>query len=207
MRKKKFLATAAVLIVCALAVFAVRSLRPDPAALEKARNAARSKGDSKAPLWITEYFDYQCPPCASARTVLDGALDQYPGKIYLQVRFFPLPAHKNAMKASAFAECASRQSGKFWAFHEELFAHQKDWAEDPYPALKFADYAEKAGLNVKKLDACANDPAVAEVIEAEKKAAMDLGVRQTPTFIVNGKIAVGLKALADELIAYFEKNK
>jgi predicted DsbA family dithiol-disulfide isomerase len=172
-------ATIVVIALCVCAVLAFRALRPDSAQAMKKRLAERAQGSEKAPLWITE-----CP-----------------GQIYLQVRYFPLSAHKNAMKAAVYAECASRQPGKFWKFHDRVFEHQPEWAMDPYPQIRFAEYARSADLDVRRLDACAHDETVEKAVADEKKKGEELGVKITPTFFVNGKIAVGVNGLSEALQA------
>ncbi len=206
MRNKKNLATIAIIVISVGAVLAFRAFKPDPTELLKARNAERSKGSEKAPIWITEYFDYQCPPCATARVTLEKLMAERPGQIYLQARFFPLPAHKNGMRAAVYAECASRQKGKFWKFHEEMLNHQNEWATDKYASFRFTSYAEDAGLDLKRLEACVQDPETEKSVAEEKKKAEAVGVRITPTFYVNGKLAVGVKALLEEIEAVTDKK-
>ena len=204
---KKIPMTFLVVALCVGAVLALRVLKQSPEEILKARNAERSLGSEKAPIWITEYFDYQCPPCANARVTLEKTMAELPGQIYLQARFFPLPAHKNGMKAAIFAECASHQKGKFWKFHEEMFDHQNDWATDVYATFKFTSYAESAGLDLKKLEACVQDPETEKSVAEEKKKAEALGVVMTPSFYVNGKLTVGVTALAAEIKAAGDKGK
>lgn len=207
MLKNKTLVTAVVLLFCVSAVFLAKTLKPNPEIILKQRIAERSLGSEKAPLWVTEYFDYQCPPCAAARETLETIFKEHPGQVYLQARFYPLPTHMNAMKAALYAECASRQKGKFWKFHEQLFDHQLDWAMDEYAAIKFASYAESAGLDVGRLDACTHDPETEKTVLEEKKKGADLGVTITPSFFVNGKIVVGKTALKNEVDAFFGEKK
>ena len=196
---KKLFATVLLAAVCVGGILLVRVMRPDPSEVLKRRMAERSMGAEKAPVWITEYFDYQCPPCAIAAKTLKEAITQKPDRYFLQARYYPLPAHKNALKAAVYAECVSRQKGRFWAFHEAVFEHQKDWAKDPYPQIHFARYAEAAGADLHALDACVSDPKVQEAVEEEKKKGSDLGVQITPSFFVNGKLVVGNQALKQEL--------
>ncbi len=203
MRKNKWFLTGIVLSACVVSVLATRALKPHPDEVLKKRIAERSKGEEKAKLWITEYFDYQCPPCAKAAAFLETAMAEHPGQIYLQVRNFPQPGHKNALKAARYAECVSHQKGKFWTYHDELFKNQAQWSQDPYADIRFAAYAEGMGLDVKKLDACVHDPAAEKTVLDEKKKAEEIGVRQTPSFFVNGKLVVGVKALEGELDAFF----
>ena len=199
MLKNKFFVTILVVLLCAGSVWLFRAFKPNAEELLNKRVAERSRGDSKAPLWVTEYFDYQCPPCAAARKLLDDAMQKYPGKIYLQVRYFPLPAHKNSVKAAIHAECASHQPGKFWKFHEQIFEHQNDWAMDPYPELKFLNYAQTADLDLERWDACTKDPAVEKTVTEEKTKGESLGVKITPSFFINGQLVVGINGLNEEL--------
>jgi protein-disulfide isomerase len=138
---------------------------------------------------------------------LEEAITEHPGQIYLQVRYYPLTTHKNALKAALYAECASRQKGKFWKFHEALLKNQKDWAMDDYPAIEFATYAASAGLNVSWLDACSHDPETQKAVLEEKKKGEELGVQITPSFFINGKLVVGIDNLIRELKTYFEEKK
>src|SRR5262249_27236961 len=150
-------ATLIILAVCAGAILSVSMLAPKEGKNGDKRTLARSKGDSKAPLWITEYFDYQCPACRGAHDVLDKYFQKYPGQIYLQVKFYPLPAHKYGLKTALYAECAARQK-KFWKFHDLLFNNQQSWAALPDAEPVFKDYAKLAGMDLKKCDACVKDP-------------------------------------------------
>jgi protein-disulfide isomerase len=197
--KNKVLLTVVIVALCAGSVFLIKTLKPNPEEALKKRIAERSFGDPKASVWVSEYFDYQCPPCGEAHKVLHDWMSKHPGKIYLQVRFFPLPMHPHAMKAAIYAECASRQKGKFWPFHDALFEHQAEWVTDSYPELKFLTYARQTGLDVNQWDVCAKDPAVEGFVEEERAKARTLGVQITPSFFVNGKMAVGTQDLIKEL--------
>ena len=196
-----------VILLCVGFISLVRTIKPNPEEILRKRITERSLGGEKASLWITEYFDYQCPPCAMARKVLENLIAQHPDKIYLQVRYFPLAAHKNSMKAAIYAECASAQKGKFWKFHEQLFENQNQWAADQYPELKFAGYAGTAGLDMKRLDACVSDPTTEKTVIEERDKGSGLGVKMTPSFFVNGKLVIGIKSLEDEIKPILEEKK
>ena len=206
MNKNKFLITALVVVLCAGSVFLIKILKPNPDEVLKKRIAERSLVDPKAPAWVTEYFDYQCPPCGTAQKTLHDWIAGHPGKIYLQVRYFPFPKHLHAMKAAIYAECASRQKGKFWKFHEALFDHQAEWAQEAYPELKFLTYAQEAGLELTRWNACSKDPEVEKFVNEERTKADAFGVKLTPSFFVNGKMIVGIKALTEELDAIVKQK-
>ena len=200
--KKKILATLIVLLVCAGAVFLVKFLAPKESRGADYRTLARSKGNPSADLWITEYFDYQCPACKTAHGLLDQYFQKYPGRIYLQVKFYPLFQHKYGLKTALYAECAARQN-KFWKFHDLLFENQKKWEELGDAEPTFQGYVKEAGLNQRKCDACLNNPETQKTILEERGKAVAMGVQLTPTCYINGKICAGLEAAQQELQSYF----
>ena len=199
MPKNKLLATALLILLCVGVVSALRMMRPSPESLLKKRIAERSLGPSNAPVQIEEYLDYQCPPCGTARKLIDEAMKKYPGKIHLQVHYFPLPSHRNGLTAAVHAECVSRQKGKYWKFHEQLFEHQPEWANDAYAELKLLNYAQESGMDLKVWDVCVKDPETAKFVLDEKAKGAALGVATTPSFFINGKLSVGTNGLMEEL--------
>jgi protein-disulfide isomerase len=197
--KNKLFLTVTIGAVCVGSVILMRAFTPSPEELLKQGIAQRSQGNENAPIKIIEYFDYQCEACEHANKLLKDLIDMNPGKIYLQARFYPLPGHKNALKAAVFAECVSLQKDKFWPFHEEIFRNQATWAKDPYAQIRFASYSTSVGVDLKHLDACVADPEVEKRILEEKKKAAELSVKVTPSFFVNEKFVVGLDQLIQEL--------
>ena len=85
------------------------------------------KGDANAPITIVEYSDFQCPFCKRGSDMLPGLLEDYPGKIKIIFKQFPLPNHNWAKPSSIASLCAFEQGNdKFWAFHDMVFEKQKD---------------------------------------------------------------------------------
>lgn len=205
---KKIAATVLILLACYASVEGLRFLAgPKGKWVMDRRISSRSKGNPGAPVWIVEYVDFQCGSCRLASGVLQETFKKYPSQIYLQVRFRPLVlAHLFALKSAIYAECAASQ-GKFWPFYEILFERQKDWGSSSSPDDLFHSYGKEIGMDLKKLDACIRNEDVKKKVIAEKDEAMDLGVKSTPTFFVNGKMVVGLEALQEELAADFPKKK
>lgn len=206
--RKKIAATLLILIACYASVKGLRYLTgPKGKILMDRRVSSRAKGNPGAPLWIVEYIDFQCETCGRASSILRETLEKHPSQIYLQARFRPLVLSREfALKSAIYAECAASQ-GKFWPFYDILFERQKDWVSSSSPDDLFHSYAKELGLNVKKLDICVQDEAVKKRVIAEKDEAMDLGVKSTPTFFMNGKMVVGLEALKEELNVAFPEKK
>ena len=88
-----------------------------------------SWGDpNKAKIVITEFSDFQCPFCSRVNGTLKQILDTYGDKVKIVWRHKPLPFHKDAPLAHQAAHEAFVQKGSkaFWAFHDKLFAGQRN---------------------------------------------------------------------------------
>ena len=102
----------------------------------------------------------------------------------------PLSFHKDAMPA-ALAAMAAHDQGKYWEFHDKLFANQK--------ALKredFLRYAKELNLDMAKFTAALDGAKHKARIEADAAEAAKLGVTGTPAFFVNGRFLSGAKPFA-----------
>jgi protein-disulfide isomerase len=102
--------------------------------------------------------------------------------------------HPNAMPA-ALAAMAANDQGKFWEFHDKVFANQQKMNRDQY-----VSYAKELKLDVSKFAKAMDDAAFKASIEADTKEASALGVSGTPAFFVNGKFLSGAKPF-DEFAA------
>ena len=147
---------------------------------------------------VVEFTDFQCPACAGAAEILHKMMQQDGARMFLQLKYFPLDKHKNALKAAVAAECALAQ-GKFWPMQDAIFSRQKGWAtlDDPLPF--FVQLGRDIGINDVEMTHCVADAAVAVRVQADVAEGKRLGVSGTPTFFVNGKMAVGGKAFEEAL--------
>jgi len=165
------------------------------------RTSSRSQGNPHAPIWVVEYLDYQCKSCALSVPIIHEFMSKHPGKVYLQLRFHPLPrAHRHAIRAAIYGECAAKQK-KFWPMHNLLFEKQDEWGPSESPDAFFNRYAVQAGLDDQRLSACVDDPATKTAVMAERDEGQAIGVKSTPTFFVNGKMSVGVIGLKELLEA------
>src|SRR5438034_1586454 len=146
-------------------------------------------GAESAPIEVTEYSDFECPFCASFATVQMPVIREQliaPGKVRWRYRDFPLPSHQYSRYAALAAQCAGEQ-GKFWEMHDQLFTNHQ-WAQTgKNPRSLFRDFAQAAGLDLDKYDACMDGQRYAARIQASVQEGEALNVGGTPTFFVNGK--------------------
>jgi len=160
---------------------------------------ARSKGNPKADLKITEYIDFQCPACARGAKTLHEVTEKYPAKIYLEIKYFPLDhSHQHAMVSALYAECTARQD-KFWLFVDILLEKQGLWAQLTNAEPMFREIAQAVQVDLDQLNSCLVDKGVEEAIFKERDFGKSLGIKSTPTYFINGKMVVGTKSLQEEL--------
>ncbi|HAA57099.1 MAG TPA: thioredoxin, partial [Myxococcales bacterium] len=69
-----------------------------------------------------EFSDFQCPFCNRGAKTIDQIKKAYAGKVRVVFKHLPLPFHKQAHLA-AQASMAAHAQGKFWPYHDKLFAN------------------------------------------------------------------------------------
>lgn len=168
---------------------------------------ARSKGPKGAKVQVIEFLDFECPACAYGAKVLKEYMAQYPHDLHVQIKYYPLMnIHPHAVETASYAECTARQ-GKFWPFFETLMEQQNQWSRLINAKDIFDQLAKNAGADMGRLKSCLASKDVSATIMEEKTVGRSKGVQSTPTYFVNGKMAVGGKSLVEELDKYFPKSQ
>ncbi|MDX6696241.1 MAG: hypothetical protein QOF02_3844 [Blastocatellia bacterium] len=157
---------------------------PEPPLYVISTDARPSKGNPAAPITIIEFTDYQCQSCAAAQPVIEKLASEYGDKVRLVVRNFPLPQHRNALKAAEAAEAAFEQN-KFWEYASILMQNQSALEID-----KLKEYATRAGLDRSKFDAALDSGKFAAQVQRDADDGMRFGINATPAIFVNGRQAV-----------------
>ncbi len=160
-------------------------------------SAALTLGRPGAPVIIVEFGDYQCTNCgAFARDTEPALIRQYvrTGVVRLAWRDFPW-VDDQSFRAAVAARAAGLQ-GKFWAFHDYLFAHQSPnersgLLTDAY----LRSVAQRLGLNMAAFDRDLASPALAAAVRADDSFGQQLGVPGTPAFLINGQPFFGAQPL------------
>ncbi len=149
-----------------------------------------ARGPADAPITIVEFSDYQCPFCRRWHDEVSQQLfAAYPGKIRLVYRNLPLTSiHPDALSAAEAALCAGDQNA-YWDFHDKLFSSQS-LDKNTYMQL-----ARDLNLDTTQFEACIDNNTHQATIQADSDFAVNLGVRSTPTFFINGLAVVGAQPL------------
>jgi protein-disulfide isomerase/uncharacterized membrane protein len=153
---------------------------------------------------VVEFSDFECGHCARAFYDLKRVLPRFGNDVTLVFHHFPLdsscnPAvdasfHRYACLAAMASECAAEQ-GRFWEYHDLLFANQTALDRD-----SLLDYAERVGLDRGAFVACLESDRPKRRIADDVREGKRLGIASTPTFFLNGRTVTG--ALAADKLEY-----
>jgi len=145
-----------------------------------------SLGATNAPVTIVEFSDFQCPFCLRVAPTLKKLREAYGDRVRIVWKDFPLTSiHPQAFKAAEAGQCA-REQGKFWEYHDRLFANQQALQPE---FLK--NYASELGLDAAKFNACLDTAKYAERVQEQMGVGNALGVGSTPSLFINGRLVAG----------------
>jgi protein-disulfide isomerase len=146
-----------------------------------AAKGAPSFGPEDAKVTIVEFSDFQCPYCSRAAEVVHQIKNKYGDKVRFVFRQFPLPMHQQAHLA-AQAAVAAQQQGKFWEYHDLLFANQRELTRESLEA-----YAKKVDMNMTELKRALDGQTNKAAVDADVSLGEGVSVSGTPTVFINGK--------------------
>jgi protein-disulfide isomerase len=163
-------------------------------------------GPKDAAVVVNVFSDFQCPVCKRSADPIKQLAADFPGKVKVFFRNNALEMHGRS-KPAALAAFAAKKQGKFWQYHDKLFA---TGALDD-SSLEAA--AKELGLNMEQWKKDVADPKSAERLAEESKWAESLGATGTPGFFVNGVRQVGwgsymaLKSMVGQEVQKAEEQK
>jgi len=160
---------------------------------------ARIQGSARAPVWVIEVSDFQCPYCKQWHDqTYNTFVDQYvkTGKVRLAYVNFPLQSHVHAMVAAEAAMCAGAQ-GKFWAMHDALFNTQAKWEVLPSPAQYFDSLARANDVPMQPWRDCVSSGKMKPLIAADQDRASRAGASATPSFMIGDHLLVGAQSIEE----------
>lgn len=140
-------------------------------------------GNPDGDVTVVEFFDYNCPWCKKSLSEL-VELEKEDPKLRFVWKEFPVLSAASVYAARA-AMAADRQ-GKYMEFHLAAMGGGRIASEDQ--VLKIA---EKVGLDMDRLAADMQDPAVTEYLQETMQLAETLGISGTPSFVIGDHIAGG----------------
>lgn len=151
-------------------------------------------GDPNAPVLIQVFEDFQCPSCRQYSQDVDPAvLETYvaTGKARYEFHQYPFLDDRSATKESdqaANASMCANEQGRFWDYHDILFANWNGENQGAFADKRLVAFAEAIGLNMSEFNACFDSDKYQAQIDADLNLGTQMGVTGTPSVFVNGQI-------------------
>jgi protein-disulfide isomerase len=142
-------------------------------------------GPADAKKSVVEFYDYNCPYCRASLPSVEKFYQAHKNDTRFAFIEFPIKGD-DSITAARVALAARNQPDKYLALHFALMGEKELVNQE----VLIKD-AQAAGLDMKKLNADMQNPAVMKTIDASIDLAKKAGIDGTPTFIVNGVMHPG----------------
>ena len=144
-------------------------------------------GNPEGDVTVVEFFDYRCGVCKRVHPIVAELVDSDPGlrRIYKE---WPILGPESLIASRA--ALASRQQGKYLAFHDALMEARSPLDEDAVMRI-----AASAGIDTNRLRSDMAAPEIEETIRRNHTLAARLDLNGTPSFLVGGHIVRGARDL------------
>jgi serine/threonine-protein kinase len=170
-----------------------KSLREfESATVEKLDLKVPVKGPADAPIKVVEFSDMMCPFCRQIGLAFKEYVPSTQGRVSVYFKNYPLDqscnpnmnrtVHPGAC-ALALAGICAHQQGRFWDYHDRVFAQQIDKAD----SAEARRYAAEIGLDMQRLDSCLASDEARQTLSAQIAEAHRIGTNATPTVLINGR--------------------
>ena len=152
-----------------------------------------NRGDPDAPIRIVEFSDFGCGYCSRFHTEIYPQVEAEwiaTGKVKWKYVTYVSGMFPNGLQAAYAAECTGEQ-GLFEPMRVLLYERQQEWkgTSGPYPI--FEEYAREIGVEMESYQVCVAEERQKPRVRSGILAGARLGVRGTPSFLVDGFPLVG----------------
>jgi protein-disulfide isomerase len=150
-------------------------------------------GSVDAPVTIVEISDFQCPFCARVQPTLAQLKQKYgPSQLRIVWKHNPLPFHDAARPTHDTAAAIYMLAGgeAFFAFHDLVFAHQRELTPQNLEA-----WANQVGVSSPTLFGWLEAGRPAAKVQGDMDMARAVGALGTPAFRINGVTLSGAQPL------------
>jgi protein-disulfide isomerase len=140
-------------------------------------------GNPKGDVTLVEFMDYNCGWCKKSMVEMQALL-KVDKNVRVVMKEFPI--FGAGSEYAAKAALASVKQGKYWQFHQAMFA-----AESKITPELVDQIAVEQGLDLAKLKTHMQDPAIIANIQKTNILAQTLLFTGTPAFIVDNQVSPG----------------
>lgn len=156
-----------------------------------------NSGSPDAPIKVLEFSDFGCGYCRRFHAeTFPALLEDYieTGKVEWKYVTFVSGMFPNGSAAALAAECAGEQE-RFAPMRVLLYERQSEWKSQSNPTGSLEALAVEAGADAEEYRACMADERPLPRIRAGFLTGARIGVRGTPTFLINGMPLVGAQPI------------
>jgi protein-disulfide isomerase len=157
------------------------------------RRIGYAEGADDAPVTVIEFSDFGCPFCAMF------AQGSYPeireefirdGRVRWIYVPFVMGTFRNGEQAARAGECAGEQN-RFEAMKLRIYSGQNEWRNTRDADALFSTFAAEVGLDRNRFLSCYREDRRGDRTRAANRAASAVGIRATPSFLINGRLVEG----------------
>ena len=143
-------------------------------------------GPSDAPVTIVEFFDPACEACRAFHPIVKDIMAEHGDAVRVVIRYTPF--HGAASEEAIRVLEAARMQDVYMPVLEAVLREQPRWASHgaPAPGL-ILQIAATVGLDAEAARTQVLAPDVVAILNQDRADVETVGIRQTPTFFVNGK--------------------
>lgn len=157
-------------------------------------------GAEKAPVTLVIFSDFQCSVCHKQEAVLKQILEKYKDKVRLIWKDYPdRRVNSDSFQASLAGRCANEQ-GKFWEYHDLLFANSSQLNKD-----RFVELSKELNLGENKFNDCLAKLKYQKNVSDNVLEANALNINGVPFIYVNDQEVLG-EISVDDLSKMVEKE-
>ena len=154
----------------------------------------QAKGKVDAPVVMVIYSDFACPFCTQFAQNVEPELNKLVEEGTLRIEWRDLAQISETSPLAAQAGRAAAKQGKFWEFHDAVYAAADPKGHPAYTEDSLVDFAKKAG--VADLSKFRADMTAAETVKAVSESTNhvhSIGIQGTPFMIVGETYINGYK--------------
>ena len=113
----------------------------------------------------------------------------------LRIEWEDFPYQGQESVNAALAARAAQAQGRFWEYHDLVYANQSSGNSGGYTEESLTALAEEADLDVGRFEEDLASARYESVVQESFREGQNLGISGTPTFVINGRALVGLQPL------------
>ena len=156
------------------------------------------RGKASARVVVIDLSDFACPYCGEFARDVYPAIDRdyvQTGKVLFKYIPF-LAGFRHGTEATRAAECAGEQ-GQFWVMMDRLYVTQAEWKSGDVADAQMAALAGTVPLDTARFVSCYASRRTDARTARATALANEIGVRVTPSFLIDGHPVQGALPLAE----------